>query len=226
MCLFRLSSDVAAGGERDLVNFPARVRAIDPSPVRMGIFPSEWFEAFYSKTGVTGPYMALASVGTFLCSKEFFILEHDFYAGVALAIVIFGVVRTAGPGLNDMLEKELTKDEHALKSIRQGEIDQLVGNIDQEKIAQADATVWEDIIIAKKEAVGLQLEGAYRQRLHDAFTQVKMRLDYQMEVSNVVRRMEQKHMVDWIISNVKNSITPAQEDAALKKCISDLKALA
>jgi F-type H+-transporting ATPase subunit b len=56
----------------------------------MGIFPAEWFEAFYSKTGVTGPYMALVSMGTFLTSKEYFILEHDFYAGIALAIVGYG----------------------------------------------------------------------------------------------------------------------------------------
>jgi F-type H+-transporting ATPase subunit b len=225
MCMFRASSDVASG-ERDLVNFPARVRPIDPSPVRMGLFPAEWFEAFYSKTGVTGPYMALVSTGTFLCSKEYFVLEHDFYAGIALAIVMFGVIRTAGPGLDAALEKRLVEDEHALKSIRQNEIDLMNESIAYEKTAQVDATVWEDIIIAKKEAVGLQLEGAYRQRLHDAYTQVKKRLDYQLEVSNVVRRMEQKHMVDWIISNVKKSITPAQEDAALKKCISDLKALA
>merc|ERR1712111_156105 len=211
--------------ERDLVNFPDRVRPIDKPPVRMGIFPEEWFTALYPKTGVTGPYMALFGVSTFLASKEYFVMEHDFYVGLGLAAVLTFVVKQVGPGWTAEVNKELDADEAALKSIRQNEIDACKAQIAEEEISQANTVAWEDIIAAKKEAVGLQLEGVYRARLQDAYTQVKKRLDYQLETANVVRRMEQKHMVDWIIGNVKKSITPAQEEAALKKCISDLKAL-
>ena len=45
---------------------------------------------------------------------------------------------------------------------------------------QEQATAWEDIIAAKKEAVGLQLEGEYRSRLAAAHSAVKKRLDYQV----------------------------------------------
>merc|ERR1712071_208302 len=195
------------------------------APVRMGIFPEEWFAAFYNKTGVTGPYMALASIGTFLVSKEFFVMEHDFYVGVALALVLGGIVKNAGPGITETVNKSLDEEEAMYRNIRQKEIDQLKNSMGMETTAQSNAVAWEDIIAAKKEAVGLQLESVYRSRLNDAYSQVKKRLDYQLEVANVMRRMEQKHMVDRIINNVKKSIPPAQEAAALKKCIADLKAL-
>merc|ERR1712240_540554 len=210
--------------ERDLVNFPARVRPIDKPPVRLGIFPEEWFTALYPKTGGTGPYMALVGVGTFLASKEYFVMEHDFYVGLGLAVVLTGVVKSAGPDWTAAINKELD-EEAALRGIRQNEIDAIKASVAAEEASQADTSAWEDIIAAKKEAVGLQLEAVYRSRLQNAYTQVKKRLGYQLETANVVRRMEQKHMVDWIIGNVKASITPAQEDAALKKCISDLKGL-
>merc|ERR1712034_204281 len=157
--------------ERDLVNFPARVRPVDKAPVRLGVFPEEWFTALYPKTGVTGPYMALGGVATFLCSKEFFVMEHDFYVGVALAAVLSFVVKSAGPDWTAQINKELAEEE----------------------AGQADTAAYAEIIAAKKEAVGLQLEGVYRARLQDAYTQVKKRLDYQLETANVVRRMEQKH---------------------------------
>merc|ERR1712121_205671 len=211
--------------ERDLVNFPDRVRPIERGPVKALIFPAEWFDALYPKTGVTGPYMALFGVSTFLASKEYFVMEHDFYVGLGLAAVLTFVVKQVGPGWTAEVNKELDADEAALRSIRQNEIDACKAQIAEEETSQANTVAWEDIIAAKKEAVGLQLEGVYRARLQDAYTQVKKRLDYQLETANVVRRMEQKHMVDWIIGNVKKSITPAQEEAALKKCISDLKAL-
>jgi len=199
-CVTTLGSrDLSTGSvlaERDLVNFPQRTFPLEKSPVRLGIFPAEWFDALYPKTGVTGPYMALLGVSTFLASKEFFVIEHDAYAGLALAIVLTGIIKNVGPSWAESINKELEEDEALLRGIRQ------------------------------KEAVGLQLEAEYRDRLSQAHQQVKKRLDYQLETANVMRRMEQKHMVDWIIGNVKASITPAQEAAALKKCISDLKALA
>merc|ERR1712165_195868 len=211
--------------ERDLVNFPDRVRPIDKPPVRLGIFPEEWFTAMYPKTGVTGPYMALFGVSTFLASKEFFVMEHDFYVGIGLAAVLAFLIKTQGPAYTEAINKQLDEEEAALKAIRQDEIDACLAQIKGEQAVQEQATAWQDIIAAKKEAVGLQLEGEYRSRLAAAHSAVKKRLDYQVETANVLRRMEQKHMVDWIIGNVKASITPAQEAAALKKCISDLKAL-
>jgi len=224
-CLAVVASRPCSSGERDLVNFPRRTRPIEKPPVRLLVFPDEWFQALYPKTGVTGPYMALTGFATFLASKEYFVIEHDFFCGIALFAVLTMIVKKAGPGWTAKINKQMDEEEAALKSIRQSEIDFCKESIAMEEKAQANAVAWEDIIAAKKEIVGLQLEASYRERLNEAYTQVKKRLDYQVEVNNVMRRMEQKHMVDWIISNVKKSITPAQEDLALKKCLADLKAL-
>jgi len=144
--------------ERDLVNFPDRVRPIDKPPVRMGIFPEEWFTALYPKTGVTGPYMALFGVSTFLASKEYFVMEHDFYVGIGLAVVLTGVVKSVGPDWTAAINKELDEEEAALKAIRQGEIDAIKATVAAEEASQADTSAYLDIVAAKKEAVGLQLE--------------------------------------------------------------------
>ena len=49
---------------------------------------SSYFQQFVS--GVTGPYMFAASVTTFLVSKEIWVLEHEFYCGLAIAICLGG----------------------------------------------------------------------------------------------------------------------------------------
>ena len=40
--------------ERDYVNWPRRQRPIEKPPVRLKMFPEEWFTALHSKTGATG----------------------------------------------------------------------------------------------------------------------------------------------------------------------------
>merc|ERR1712217_744751 len=153
--------------ERDHVNFPRRKREELPSPVRHWWIPEEYFSFFAPKTGVTGGYIFALSFGSFLCSKEYIIFEHEMHVGMVFAI-------------------------------------------EEEEKSQWMAGSYEDLIAAKKENVALQLEAEYRARLKDAFTQVKRRLDYQLQTANVLRANEQKHMVDWIITNVKKSITAKQ----------------
>jgi len=211
---------------RDHVNFPRRKFEEYPNKVRHWWIPEEYFQFFHAKTGVTGPYMFAVSLGTYLCSKEIYVLEHEFYTGIAFAIVFVGLVNKLGPGVTAYVHKELDKEKEALASIRQKEIDRCKAAIEDEDNAQFQAGSYEQLIEAKKENVGLQLESEYRARLKEAFTQVKRRLDYQLQTANVIRTNEQKHMVDWIISSVTKSITPKQEEDALKKCVADLKGLA
>ena len=71
-----------------------------------------------------------------------------------------------------MINKELDEEEAELRSIRQNEIDSCKSAIAAEEGAQSDAAAWKDIITAKKEAVGLQLESVYRSRLQEAHLQV------------------------------------------------------
>ena len=70
-----------------------------------------------------------------------------------------------------------------MRSIRQNEIDACKNAIDGEKSSQVDAASWSDIIAAKKEAVGLQLEAAYRARLVEAHSQASANIKLTQEVN-------------------------------------------
>ena len=68
--------------ERDYINYPTRRQLETNPPVRHIIWPEAWFKNFHPKTGVTGPYAFGAGVLTYLWSKEIWVMEHDFLAGI------------------------------------------------------------------------------------------------------------------------------------------------
>lgn len=65
------------------------------------------------------------------------------------------------------------------------------------------------------------LETNYRERLHMVTNEVKRRLDYQIALQHLQRRMEQDHMINWVEKNVISSITPQQVSPlfVLIKCL-------
>ncbi|XP_065285795.1 ATP synthase subunit b, mitochondrial-like [Dermacentor albipictus] len=212
--------------ERDLVNFPRLKRPLYPGKVRMGFIPDEWFQVFYNKTGVTGPYLFGTGLVVYLYSKEILIMEHEFASGLTLALMSWYAIKKFGPGVRAYLEKEVDKEEQAIDNYRLNGIETFKESIKNEEVAQWQAQGQHYLFEAKRENVALQLEAEFRQRQMTVYTEVKKRLDYHLEVQNLTRRLQQKHMVDWIVNNVLKNITPQQEESALQKCIVDLKSLA
>jgi len=212
--------------ERDLVNFPRVERLQDPAPVKMYMFPQSWFDAFYNQTGVTGPYMLGFGAAMFLLSKEIWVVEHELKNGVLMFLTWGLLIKKFGPAYNKWIEAEIEKDHKTLNDLRDIPLNSLSASLENHASVIDQAKHQYIVYDSKKENIGLQLEAAYRQRLVEVHNQVKKKLDFHLQTSSVKNAFEQKHMGNWIVNNVKKSITPEIEAAVLKQCFVDLKALA
>ncbi|XP_074036867.1 ATP synthase subunit b, mitochondrial [Leptinotarsa decemlineata] len=219
------NSQVAKTDENELPTFRRPVRQ-EPGKVRLGFVPEEWFQMFYKKTGVTGPYTFFFTVSTYLVSKEIYVLEHEYYSGLSFMIMWIYGIKKFGPKVAAWLDKEVDNYEAAWNSSRDEQKRVLAEQITDEEKAQWSMDGQVMLMEAKRENVGLQLEATYRERLLSAYKEVKKRLDYQVEKQNIERRVTQRNLVDWVVARVKASITPDQEKQNINKCIADLALLA
>jgi len=215
------------GPERDLKNFPTATVPDSLPPTRMGFLPATWFEAFYNKTGVSGPYMLIWGGIAAGLSKEWITYDHNLTDLAAFTFVVMYANYKFGAKIKD----SIIKDEKAFVDSRWYNRLQKAKDNTSVTIAEAEHLLKQDegkkmLFDAKKENVGLQLEAVYRQRMADVHTAVKRRLDYQVEIINTEKRFQQEHMTNWIVDSVTAGITPQQEKESIAKCIADLKALA
>lgn len=197
-------------------------RALKSGKVRMGFIPEEWFLFFHSKTGVSGPYVFGIVLTNYLLSKEIYVLEHEYYTGLSVFPIMYFLSTRLGPHLARILDKEVDEfvDQH--EKGRKDEIDGYEKLIKDSKDAQWRAEGQKVLMDAKKENIDMQLEAAYRERCMQVYHAVKGRLDYHVRLQKAKNRIHQKWMIDWIIENVKKSITPEFEKEVLRKAIQDI----
>ncbi|XP_078098339.1 ATP synthase peripheral stalk subunit b, mitochondrial [Mustelus asterias] len=206
-------------------------RPVPPLPeeggkVRLGLIPEEFFQFLYPKTGVTGPYMFGTGLVTYLLSKEIYVINHETFSAISVGIVILYGIKKFGKDVAKFADKlNETKVEKA-QEVKDVAISSLKEAIEQEKKEQWRIEGRHHLFDAKRNNVAMMLETNYRERLYMVYDGVKKRLDYQVGLQHLERRLAQEHMANWVEKSVIQSITPQQEKESIAKCISDLKVLA
>lgn len=201
-------------------------RAERCGPVRFGFVPEEWFTFFHSKTGVSGFYVFGFVLGNYLISKEKFIMEHEYYCGLSIALMLYLATTKFGPAAAAALDKEVDAEVASWQKGRDDEIAIFNDQIKAAKDAQWRALGQELLMAAKKENIMMQLEAAYRERSMYVYRTVKGRMDYHVKRFRSETRIHQRWMIQWILNSVMKSITPEFEKQALDSAIRDLAAAA
>jgi F-type H+-transporting ATPase subunit b len=212
--------------QRDAVNFPRQPPLLDTPPTRYHVIPESWFQFFYPKTGVTGPYLFAGAFTTFLLSKEWLVMEHELL-GATSSIVIFAyAIPKFGPKVRDYIMKGHQATIDGWDNWQKGNAAALGELIEEYKQSMNCGDVIKELYEARKQEIDLQLEGEYRNRLKKVYDDTKRRLNYLVAVADSQRQIHHHHMVNWVISNVHSSFGPKQESEVLDNCIMNLKQLA
>ena len=56
---------------------------------------------------MTGPYTFGVGLATYLCSKEIYVMEHEYYTGLSLLLMVGLAAKKLGPNIAAWLDKEV-----------------------------------------------------------------------------------------------------------------------
>lgn len=187
--------------------------------MRCGFVPDEWFLFFQSRTGITGFYTFCFTTTTYLFSKEIYVLEHNYYGGLSIAIVLYLAVRSIGPEVANSLDKIIDEYEAQWNQSRV----ELKGNLEEYILKEEEQQFKVDgqltVVEAKREQVALQLEEEYRKRLMTVYETVIKHLNTILVYENRKNAYRQKNLREWVLKKVDEALTPDFLDKYLDDCI-------
>ncbi|VEN48817.1 unnamed protein product [Callosobruchus maculatus] len=198
------------------------VRRAQPGEVLFACLPVEWWLYFVPKTGYTGLGTFLFTFGTYLLSKEKYVLEHNYYGGLSMAIVCWGAVTYVGPEVAKMLDKEVEDYEAGWSKSRKDKAKILDQQIEDEVFHQYQADGQLMLVAAKRENVALQLEDEFRKRQVQVHKEVLKRLNYHVAVSLVNKRIMHKNLVQWVQKEVLAALSPELHDKIINMSIDNM----
>merc|ERR1712212_110477 len=109
---------------------------------------------------------------------------------------------------------------------------------DKKKLVDSEAKLAEAAVVSRfledrpeffelmENQVELEAEVTYRKRLIEVESEMKKRLDYQVEMQNVQRTIEEKHIAAWVEKEVLKSIAEQSEEDPFQACINNLEEMA
>merc|ERR1712002_39319 len=201
---------------------------IPTSPYETGTHrDAAWpFLAEYKKiAGHSAEPAFIGGLALYLTSSEMWSLEVGPILGVQ-AFLLYHIYRLAQTPFKTYA---VNQQKASVKVFQDYDQAQLIES--ESKIAENAVIV--DFLEARPEffnimqnQVELQAEVTYRKRLLEVETEIKKRLDYQVEMQNVQRSIEEKHIAAWVENEVLKSIAEQKDEDTFQACLNDLEALA
>ncbi|XP_046845104.1 ATP synthase F(0) complex subunit B1, mitochondrial-like [Xenia sp. Carnegie-2017] len=201
---------------------------IDPTGIK--VMPTNFFSdvkaELFKKTGESGPLCLGIGFAAYLLSKEYFIIHEETLLAVVSLLTMTWALKKAGPPITQMLDDYAQEILDQLNQGRVAKIAQLEEEIKLQESVEPMLKVGKDVFEILQENNVMEMETEYRSRLHHVHNEVKKRLDYQVELQDLKKRLEQEHIINWVKDAVVKSITPMQEKQTITQCIKELKSLA
>lgn len=114
----------------------------------------------------------MGALGTYLISKEWYVLEHEFYNALSLITICVFAAKKFGPGLAKTLDAQTDAHEKSLNSTRLDEIEDCEGVVKHYELEKMRGEGQKMIFEIKKENIFMQLEAIYRERMMQIYNEV------------------------------------------------------